>query len=84
MDAEQVYARRVGEEPIIEEVYVDVLIEVAASHVGSRRVGKEPIIKHLPKVFIVSDGSDSGGSGLDDEVELNHDVRDFVEDNSDS
>ena len=53
---------------------------------GSRRVGKKPIIEHLPQVFIISDGSDSGGGGnwLDDEVELTHDVRDFVEDSSDS
>ncbi|KAK9990579.1 hypothetical protein SO802_025564 [Lithocarpus litseifolius] len=29
-------------------------------------------------------GSSGGGSGLDDEVELNHGVRDFVEDSSDS
>ena len=89
VDAEQVYVRRVGAEPIIEEVNVDVPIEVVASHVGSRRVGKEPIIEHPPKVFIVNDGSDSGesgggGSGLDDEVELNHGVRDFVEDSSDN
>ena len=61
-------------------------VDVAASQVGSRRVGKEPIIEHLPQVFIISDGSDSGvgRNGLDDEVELNHSVRDFVEDNSDS
>ena len=53
---------------------------------GSRRVGKEPIIEHPPQVFIISDGSDSGGggSGLDDEVKLNHSVRDFVEDSRDS
>ena len=53
---------------------------------GSRRVGKEPIIEHPPQVFIISDGSDSGGrgSGLDDEVELNRGVRDFVKDSSDS
>ena len=61
-------------------------VDVAASQVGSRRVGKELIIEHPPQVFIISDGSDSGGggSGLDDEVELNHGVRDFVEDSSDS
>ena len=61
-------------------------VDVAASQVGSRRVGKEPIIEHPPQVFIISDGSDSGGggSGLDDEVELNHGVRDFVEDSGDS
>ena len=29
-------------------------------------------------------GSDGGGSGLEDDVELNHGVRNFVEDNSDS
>ena len=68
---------------------VDAPIEVVASHVGSRKVGKEPIIEHPPQVFIISDGNDNGGSGgggsgLDDEVELNHGVRDFVEDNSDS
>ena len=51
---------------------------------GSRRVGKEPIIENPPKVFIISDCSDNGGSGLDDEVELNYDIRDFVEDSSDS
>ena len=56
---------------------------------GSRRVGKEPTIEHPLEVFIVSDDSDSGGSGgggsgLDDEVELNHGVRDFVEDSSDN
>ena len=60
--------------------------DVAASQMGSRRVGKEPIIEHPPQVFIISDGSDSGvgRNGLDDEVELNHSVRDFVEDSSDS
>ena len=60
--------------------------DVAASQVGLRRVGKEPIIKHPPQVFIISDGSDSGvrRNGLDDEVELNHSVRDFVKDSSDS
>ena len=60
--------------------------DVAASQVGSRRVGKEPIIEHPPQVFIISDGSysEGGRSGLDDEVELNHSVRDFVEDSSDS
>ena len=78
------YIRRVGEELVIEEVNVDVPIEVAASHVDSRRVGKEPIIEHPPEIFIISDGNDSGGSGLDDEVELNYSVRDFVEDISDS
>ena len=67
-----------------EPTNVDVPIKVAASHVGSRRVGKEPTIEHPPEIFILSDGSDSegnggGGSGLDDEVELNHGVRDFVE-----
>ena len=67
----------------------NVPIEVAASHVGSRRVGKEPIIENPPEVFIISDGSDNEGSGggrsvLDDEVELNHVVMDFVEDSSDS
>ena len=61
-------------------------VNVVASQVGSRRVRKEPIIEHPPQVFLISDGSDSGGggSGLDDEVELNHGVRDFVEDSSDS
>ena len=68
---------------------VDAPIEVVASHVGSRKVGKEPIIEHPPSVFIISDGNDNGGSGgggsgLDDEVELNHGVRDFVEDSSDN
>ena len=60
--------------------------DVVASQVGSRRVGKEPITEHPLQVFIMSDDSDSGGggSGLDDEVELNHGVRDFVEDSSDS
>nr|POE91190.1 hypothetical protein CFP56_37796 [Quercus suber] len=67
----------------------DESTEVVASYVGSRRVGKEPIIEHSPEVFTVSDGSDSGGSGggrsaLDDEVELNQGVWDFVEDNSDN
>ena len=51
---------------------------------GSRRVGKEPIIKHPPEVFNISDSSDSVESGLEDDVELNHGVKDFVEDNSDS
>ena len=75
------------DEPI--EVDVDVPIEVAASQVGSRRVGKESIIEYPPKVFYISDssdsvGSDGGGSDLEDDVELNHGIRDFVEDSSDS
>ena len=62
----------------------DVPTEVAASQVGSRRVGKESIIEHPPEVFLISDssdsvGSDGRGSGLEDNVELNHGVRDFVE-----
>ena len=71
------------------EVNVDVPTEVAASQVGSMRVGKEPIIKHPPEVFHISDssdsvGSDGGGSGLEDDVVLNHGVRYFVEDSSNS
>ena len=71
------------------EVNADVPIEVATSQVGTRRVGKEPTIEHPPEVFHISDnsksvGSDGGGSGLEDDVELNHSVRDFVEDSSDS
>ena len=88
-DVEQVYVRRVDVKPVIEEVNPNVPIEVVASHVGSRRVGKEPIIENPPEVFIISDGSDNEGSGggrsvLDDKVELNHGVRDFVEVSSDS
>ena len=52
--------------------------------VGSRRVGKELIIEHPPEVFYISDSSDGRGNGLEDDVELNHGVRDFVEDNSKS
>ena len=48
---------------------------------SSRKVGKEPIIEHPLEVFHISD---SVGSGLEDDVELNHGVRDFVEDSSDS
>ena len=75
------------DEPI--KVDVDVPIEVVASQVGSRRVGKESIIEYPPKVVYISDssdsvGSDGGGSGLEDDVELNHGIRDFVEDSSDS
>ena len=66
------------------EVNANVPTEVAASQVGSRRVGKEPIIEHPPEVFYISDSSDGGGNGLEDDVELNHGVRDFVEDSSDS
>nr|POE55529.1 hypothetical protein CFP56_65383 [Quercus suber] len=71
------------------EVNADVPTEVAASQMGSRRVGKEPIIEHPPEVFHINDssdsvGSDGGGSGLEDDVELNHGARDFVEDSSDS
>ncbi|KAL0013658.1 hypothetical protein SO802_000727 [Lithocarpus litseifolius] len=71
------------------EINAEVPTEVAASQVGSRRGGKEPIIEHPPEVFLISDssdnvGSDGGGSGLEDDVELNHGVRDFVEDSSDS
>ena len=56
---------------------------------SSRKVGKEPIIEHPPEIFHISDSSDSvrsdgGGSGLEDDVELNNGVRDFVEDSSDS
>ena len=84
VDVEQVYAKRVGVGLVIEEVNANVPIEMAASQVGSRRVGKEPIIKHPPEVFNISDSSDSVGSGLEDDVELNHGVKDFVEDNSDN
>ena len=66
------------------EVNANVPTEVAASQVGSRRVGKEPIIEHPPEVFNISDSSDGGGNGLEDDVELNKGVRDFVEDSSDS
>ena len=71
------------------EVNANVPIEVAASQVGSRRVGKEPIIEHSPEIFRISDisdsvGSDGGGSGLEDDVELSHGGRDFVKDSSDS
>ena len=61
-------------------------VDVATSQVGSRRVGKESIIEHPPQVFIISDGNDSGGegSGLDDEVVLNHGDREFVEDSNDN
>ena len=56
---------------------------------GSRKVDKEPIIEHPLEVFHISNnsdnvGSDDGWSGLEDDVKLNHGVRDFVEDNSDS
>ena len=56
---------------------------------GSRRVGKEPIIEHPPDVVHISDssdsvGSDGGGNGLEDDVELNYGVRDFVGDSIDS
>ena len=52
-------------------------------------VDKEPIIEHSPEIFRISDisdsvGSDGGGSGLEDDVELIHGVRDFVKDSSDS
>ena len=71
------------------EVNVGVPTKVAASQAGSRRVGKEPITEHPPEVIDISDssdsvGSDGGGSGLEDDVELGHGVRDFVEDSSDS
>nr|POE98084.1 hypothetical protein CFP56_55183 [Quercus suber] len=69
------------------EVNANVPTEVAASQMGSRRVGKEP--EHPPEVFHINDssdsvGSDGGGSGLEDDVELTRGVRDFVEDSSDS
>ena len=71
------------------EVNVGVPTKVAAAQAGSRRVGKEPITEHPPEVIDISDssdsvGSDGGGSGLEDDVELNHDVRDFVKDSSDN
>ena len=66
------------------KVNANISTEVAASQVGSRRVGKEPIIEHLPEVFYISDSSDGRGSGLEDDVELNYGVRDFVEDSSDN
>ena len=84
VDVEQVYGKRVGVGLVIEEVNAIIPIEMAASQVGSRKVGKEPIIKHPPEVFNISDSSDSVGSGLEDDVELNHGVKDFVEDNSDN
>nr|POE44759.1 hypothetical protein CFP56_77109 [Quercus suber] len=69
------------------EVNANVPTEVAASQMGSRRVGKE--LEHPPEVFHINDssdsvGSDGGESGLEDDVELTHGVRDFVEDSSDS
>ena len=48
----------------------------------SRRVSKEPIFEHPSEDFHISDSSESGGSGLEDEVEVNPDQSDFVEDNS--
>ena len=66
------------------QVNADVTIEVATSQMDSKRVGKESTIKHPFEVFHISDSSDSVGSGLEDDVELNHGVRDFVEDSSDS
>ncbi|KAK9984522.1 hypothetical protein SO802_034047 [Lithocarpus litseifolius] len=71
------------------EVNADVPTKLPASQVGSRRVDKEPIIEHPPEVFHISDSSDNvgsygEGSSLEDDVELNHGVRDFVEDSSDS
>ena len=71
------------------QVNADVTIEVATSQMGSKRVGKESTIKHPFEVFHISDksnsvGSDGGGNGLEDDVELNKGVRDFVEDSSDS
>ena len=66
------------------EVNADVPTEMVAFQVDSRRVGKEPIIEHSPDVVHISDssdsvGSDGGGNDLEDDVELNHGVRDFVE-----
>ena len=84
VDAKQVYSRRVGEGPVIENVNEDDLIEIDASQVGLKRVGEEPIIEHPPEIYHVSDSSDSGGSGLEDETEVNPGLRDFLEDSSDS
>nr|POE52246.1 hypothetical protein CFP56_56341 [Quercus suber] len=39
VDAKQVYARRVGERPVIEKVNADITIEVAASQVGQMGTG---------------------------------------------
>nr|POE89176.1 hypothetical protein CFP56_72571 [Quercus suber] len=65
-------------------IHDPILVDEGQDAVGSRRVDKEPIIEHLPEVFHISDSSDSVGSGLEDDVKLNHGVRDFVEDSSDS
>ena len=65
-------------------VNADISAEVAASQVGSRRVGKEFIIEHPLEVFHISDSNNNVGSGLEDDVELNHGVRYFVEDSCNS
>nr|POE70114.1 hypothetical protein CFP56_23664 [Quercus suber] len=73
VDVEQVYSRKVGERPIIEEVNEDDTIKVDASQVYSRKVSKEHIIERPSEDFHVSDSSESGGSDLEDEAEVNPD-----------
>ena len=71
-----------GEEPIIEEVDEDDPIKVDAELVYSRRPSKEH--EHRSEDKVVNDsnesgGSDGGGSGLEDEAEVNPSQREFVE-----
>ena len=75
-----------GEEPIIEEVDEDDPIEVDAELVYSRRPSKEH--EHPSEDKDVNDssecgGSDGGGSGLENEAEVNPSQREFVEHNND-
>ena len=73
LDAEQVYSRRAGKTPIIEEVGKDDIVKVDAEQVYSWRASKEHSTHHPSEDKAISDSNDneggnSGGSSLEDEA----------------